>query len=113
MAEQLKDLESSKKIFVLALAGDTHSIVTDIKSILDDTKVAERRSKILTWLRAANPDATTNLTQLDKKHEPLTGQWLLENAAFTSWSRQGGQLLWLKGIPGATKTVIRFVDFFV
>ena len=110
IAEQLNDLENCKKTFALALTGDTHSVVTDIKSILDDNKVAEKRSKILAWLRAASPDATTNFNAARQKHEPLTGQWLLENAAFRLWSRQDGPPLWLKGIPGAGKTVIRLVN---
>jgi hypothetical protein len=103
LAEQLADLESSKKTFLLALTGDIHYLVA---KFVEDSKISEKRTKILSWLRAASPDASTNFNKACQQHEPLTGQWLLDSTAFKCWTREEGQLLWLKGIPGAGKTII-------
>ena len=41
-----------------------------------------------------------------KKHEPATGDWLLELNEFKEWRDRNSGVLWLHGIPGAGKTVL-------
>ncbi|KAF2793620.1 hypothetical protein K505DRAFT_195201, partial [Melanomma pulvis-pyrius CBS 109.77] len=65
------------------------------------------RSKILNWLSGTDP--STNFNTARKKHEKDTGKWLLHSEQFQSWKKTDGQIMWLYGIPGAGKTIIRFI----
>jgi hypothetical protein len=66
MAEQLNDLENCKKTFVLAFTGDTHSVVTDIKSILDDNKSLRSGRRFWPGSELQVPMQPQISTQLDK-----------------------------------------------
>ncbi|MCJ1345324.1 hypothetical protein MMC31_003531, partial [Peltigera leucophlebia] len=43
-----------------------------------------------------------------KKHHQGTGGWLINEADFEEWKKTPGSLLWLYGIPGCGKTILRF-----
>lgn len=75
--------------------------------MMTDANAAEERTKIIAWLRSKSPDSVVNFNEARRKHEPSTGEWLLKSEQFRSWTGEGQQLLWLNGIPGAGKTVIR------
>lgn len=109
--ELLSNLEKHKSTFMLALAGDTAEMdvatseaISKIGSQIDDLQIREERRLISEWLRGADP--STNHNAARKKHEPGTGDWLLNLKEFGAWKNGEGGILWLYGIPGAGKTVL-------
>lgn len=109
--ELLAGLEKHKSTFMLALAGDsaemdvvTSEAISKIGSQIDDLQIREERRLIAEWLRGADP--STNHNAARKKHEPGTGDWLLNLKDFETWKDGEGGVLWLYGIPGAGKTVL-------
>ena len=115
IAEILNKLGEQKQIFLFALVGD-HAFSDDanaaevnkVRIMLEDMKVTKQRNKVISWLRGADP--STNYNAARKKHESGTGDWLLHSEHFQSWEVGGGQFMWLYGIPGAGKTILRFVS---
>ncbi|KAG8800464.1 hypothetical protein FRC16_002826 [Serendipita sp. 398] len=109
--ELLHTLEKHKTSFILAIAGDnvkaTSNVekkVDNVSNRLEDMKALEYRKEVLQWLKGADP--TTNHNTARKKHEPGTGEWLLDSKEFKSWMEEDGKIMWLNGIPGAGKTVL-------
>lgn len=116
LEETLLKIEHHKTTFILALAGDSarsnievENAITDVKSTLDDMKIEEKRKEVLHWLKGADP--STNHNAARRKHEPKTGDWLLQSDTFRLWQKEGAQIMWLNGIPGAGKTVLRCVKY--
>lgn len=56
------------------------------------------------WLSTV--DSTSNQSAARLKHEPETGNWLLESESFKNWLNGEKQFLWIHGIPGSGKTVL-------
>ena len=67
-------------------------------------KLSHEQNKIIQWLQYTDP--STNHNAACEKHEPLTGNWLLQSDDFSKWKREPKQLLWLHGIPGCGKTIL-------
>lgn len=114
LEELLKALERHKTMLRTALSVDTgatniatNDAVNKIGAQLEDLKAREERKQIADWLRGADP--STNHNSARKKHEPGTGEWLLNLKAFEEWREGDGSLLWLHGIPGAGKTILSSV----
>ena len=111
--ELLQGLEKHKTTIILALAGDivhseqkTELGLQGVMSSIEDLKAREKRRNVLQWLSDADP--TSNHREAREKHEqPETGTWLLKHEGFEQWKDQEGQILWMHGIPGAGKTVLR------
>ncbi|KAG8820239.1 hypothetical protein FRC17_010213 [Serendipita sp. 399] len=109
--ELLQSLDKYKTSFILAIAGDnvkmTLSIDKGVKDVSDqlvDMKASEQAKEVLQWLKGADPKTNHNAAR--KKHEPGTGEWLLDSEQFKTWMGEDGKILWLNGIPGAGKTVL-------
>ncbi|KAG8753175.1 hypothetical protein FRC14_006356 [Serendipita sp. 396] len=118
--ELLQTLEKHKTSFLLALAGDQAKVTLNIeKSVnnvsdqLEDMKASEYRKEVLRWFKGADP--TTNHNAARKKHEPGTGEWLLDSEEFRVWMQEARKIMWLNGIPGAGKTVLSFtvIDYLI
>lgn len=113
--EILRRLGEQKQTFILALMGD-HALSDDVNTRhgreaidkLNDMNTREERSKILNWLSGTDP--STNFNTARKKHEKDTGKWLLHSEKFQSWKKTNGHIMWLYGIPGAGKTILRFIS---
>ena len=113
--EILGRLGGQKQIFILALAGD-HAFSDEANAKqgkeaidkLNEMKIREERNKILNWLAGADP--STNYNTARKKHEKGTGDWLLQSEQFQTWKDADSHIMWLYGIPGAGKTILRFVS---
>lgn len=56
------------------------------------------------WLSA--PDPTKNLREALKLRHEETGSWFLQGKEFEEWKSGVRRSLWLRGIPGAGKTVL-------
>ncbi|KAL4747397.1 hypothetical protein BDW72DRAFT_209650 [Aspergillus terricola var. indicus] len=79
-----------------------HRKLTEIETRITLNK---RRNDILNFFMRYNPQPHFEMS-LSLRH-PSTGLWLIESPQFKSWldPSQGGGL-WLRGIPGAGKTVL-------
>lgn len=107
----LQSLEKYNTIFILALSGETLKVVCAIqegvKDVTESIKkmtISERHKSILNWLNVTDPSVNHNAARL--KHEPTTGDWLLESEIFTTWKEAKKSSLWLYGKPGAGKTIL-------
>lgn len=120
--ELIKDLSRHKETLTLALSANsmeamlqllgqqqahTAEIITAIK---DNTKITSRiredfkRCKVLDYYLKANPQSNYEMS-LHLRH-PGTGLWLQRLPEFEHWISMPNSMLWLKGIPGAGKTVL-------
>jgi hypothetical protein len=121
-------IERHKVTFILAVASDTlqatlmtqadmgeikdgiGTLKDDVSDIKSNVKVIpnfvsdQRTERILNWLKTCDP--STNHAAARQKHEPTTGNWFIQSAAFTTWKSTPKSSLWLHGIPGAGKTVL-------
>ncbi|CUS10694.1 unnamed protein product, partial [Tuber aestivum] len=57
------------------------------------------------WLNVVDPAA--NFSSALAVREPGTGNWLLEGRDYMDWKEGNGGVLWLYGIPGCGKSVLR------
>lgn len=60
--------------------------------------------EILKWLTPI--DYGTQQSDILKRRQPGTGQWLLESAEYRTWLNTDKQTLFCPGIPGAGKTIL-------
>lgn len=107
----LESLERFKTIFSLALNGETLQVVRAIQEgVKEVTKsiqkiaISDRHKSILKWLKVTDSSVNHNAARL--KHEPTTGDWLLESEIFINWTKAKKESLWLYGKPGAGKTIL-------
>ncbi|KAK8113490.1 ankyrin repeat-containing domain protein [Apiospora sp. TS-2023a] len=120
--ELIKDLSRHKETITLALSANSmealmqllrdeqaHSaeILTAIK---DNTKITSRiledmeRRQVLDYYLVSNPQSNYDMSL--KLRHPGTGLWLTRLPEFQHWISTPNSRLWLKGIPGAGKTVL-------
>ena len=118
-------IEKQKKIFILALVGDTLETVLSIQDTwegvrnatlsiqetvgrvwksVDTAAITERHAKILDGIKLSDPSSNHNAAR--KKHQLTTGKWFLESKQFVSWMGRQITSIWLHGIPSAGKTVL-------
>lgn len=95
----------------LAMTAKIECSVNEIAAELGDmrritTRIQEdsERRKILSFFEKVNPQKYYDAS-LALRH-PLTGLWLLELPEFKNWLSEPASKLWLRGIPGAGKTVL-------
>ncbi|KAL4885962.1 ankyrin repeat-containing domain protein [Aspergillus karnatakaensis] len=85
---------------IAASVFTTESNVRQVKSLLDDHRAAQ----ILNWLTPA--DYGPEQSDLLRKREPGTGQWLLESDEYNRWLEGDFSTFFCPGIPGAGKTFL-------
>lgn len=61
------------------------------------------------WYSAVDP--YSNHSAACEKREPTTGDWFLNCAEFAAWLISQKSFLWLHGIPGCGKTVLRYLYY--
>ncbi|KAJ6475483.1 hypothetical protein C8R45DRAFT_1217124 [Mycena sanguinolenta] len=85
-----------------ALSKGQHETNAMLTRLVD----SDTRMKMKEWLKPADL-ATSDQNASNKKH-PGTGKWLLENSfEFSEWIYAPMSFLWLHGISGSGKTVLR------
>ncbi|KAF6812509.1 ankyrin repeat protein [Colletotrichum plurivorum] len=89
--------EESHATEILAEVKETRKITSRIRE--DD-----RRRQVLNFFLRYNPQRNYD-TSLRFRH-PRTGLWLTRHPEFQHWLATPDSKLWLKGIPGAGKTVL-------
>ncbi|EFZ02978.2 Nucleoside phosphorylase domain protein [Metarhizium robertsii ARSEF 23] len=72
-----------------------------------DTHHERQHQHILDWLTQVNYAPLQS--DLLRKRQPQTGQWLLDSTAFQEWTKTSKQTLFCPGIPGAGKTTLTSV----
>ncbi|KAI0160498.1 hypothetical protein GGR57DRAFT_385174 [Xylariaceae sp. FL1272] len=82
-------------------------IVTSVQEAREVTiriRQDSERDKVLKFFLKCNPQKDYETT-LSLRH-PRTGMWLLQLPQFQTWLSTADSKLWLRGIPGAGKTVL-------
>ncbi|UPL04021.1 hypothetical protein LCI18_014955 [Fusarium solani-melongenae] len=90
----------SNALHVLETTGDN---VDTIKSRSDRRIELE----MLNWLTPI--DYGPQQSDIFRRHQPGTGQWVLDSDQFQAWIATSGQALFCPGIPGAGKTIVASV----
>jgi ankyrin repeat domain-containing protein 50 len=111
VAKILQSIEKFKTIFILALNGETLQVVRAIQESVKDISesiqkftLSDKHKRILKWLKSSDPSVNHNAAR--KKHEPTTGDWLLESEIFINWKKATKSSIWINGKPGAGKTIL-------
>ncbi|OJJ43204.1 hypothetical protein ASPZODRAFT_1172448 [Penicilliopsis zonata CBS 506.65] len=71
---------------------------------LELTRTAGEQNKVLDWLSPI--DVSERHRAARAKHEPTTGDWLVESTEMKMWLANSMEFMWIHGIPGAGKTVL-------
>ncbi|KAK6815725.1 hypothetical protein PG987_016491 [Apiospora arundinis] len=122
VADLTKDLSRHKGTITLALSANSMEAMLQllgqdqvhtaeiVAAVKDNTKITSRiredleRRKVLDYYLKLNPQSNYDMS-LRLRH-PGTGLWLKRLPEFQHWLSESGSMLWLKGIPGAGKTVL-------
>ncbi|KAN0073208.1 hypothetical protein V8E54_008428 [Elaphomyces granulatus] len=78
--------------------------VSQTGALLHQTRSEETRQKVENWLNPVDVSLLHKVQQ-DRQQEG-TGQWLLKSPSFATWKSQPMSFLWVRGIPGAGKSVL-------
>ncbi|KAK5052599.1 hypothetical protein LTR84_002464 [Exophiala bonariae] len=104
-AHQLRSLILAHLGFFNAfLAELNREVVAQFNSRHENQLLLEEQAKILDWLTPTDYAAQQN--DIFSVHQNGTGQWLLESAEFQHVVSGGGKTLFLRGMPGAGKTLL-------
>jgi hypothetical protein len=100
-------LSSSSHSQLINVAHQVNEVAAQLSGLQQDLsgwRKDDQYLKIMSWLNA--PDQTTYHTAACQKHEPGTGQWLLESDTYKTWKTSSSGHLWLHGKAGCGKTVL-------
>ncbi|KKY28023.1 putative ankyrin repeat protein [Diplodia seriata] len=81
--------------------------VRSIQASQRDTQQDKCMSEITKWLNS--PDQGVNHDKKRKEHMDNTGEWFITGTSIQQWKQLASSVLWLYGIPGCGKSVLRFV----
>jgi hypothetical protein len=84
---------------------ESHSILCSQNATLRQDKDEE----ILRWLSITS--SVSNYKAARDKHVAETGNWFLDSNAFKSWKTDPDSFLWIHGIAGCGKTILRYVRY--
>ena len=76
-----------------------------VKEEVEEIQSTVKDMKLYKWL--SPPDPSTNFNNAIKERHKGSGLWLLESQSFRLWKANSEPILWLHGIPGCGKTVLR------
>jgi len=83
---------------------DANLQVKKIQGHLKIVKYEQLAAKIREWLAA--PGSSKNYNAAREQRQENTGSWFLSDARYHEWLEKV-DLLWIKGIPGSGKTILR------
>jgi SpoVK/Ycf46/Vps4 family AAA+-type ATPase len=96
---------------LVEIKADTSAITsvkndtTELRKLFVSKMKIDVDEKVFSWLSA--PKLTDDHETIKKKRQPDTGLWFINGEAFTSWKAGQQKFMWLYGIPGCGKTVLR------
>ncbi|KAK0712646.1 hypothetical protein B0T26DRAFT_342917 [Lasiosphaeria miniovina] len=67
-----------------------------------------QRQEIYEWLHATDPSTLHH--QACDRYEIGTGDWVLRLDQWKAWLEGGSRSIWIRGIPGAGKTILGCPD---
>ncbi|TIC94240.1 Vegetative incompatibility protein HET-E-1 [Colletotrichum higginsianum] len=85
-------------------AGETLTEVKETRKIVSRIHQDSERTKVLKYFLKCNPQQNYETSR--RLRHPRTGLWLTRLPEFQHWLSTPDSRLWLKGIPGAGKTVL-------
>ncbi|KAJ0163130.1 hypothetical protein CTA2_3479 [Colletotrichum tanaceti] len=85
-------------------AAETHIKVKETRQIVSRIQQDSERTKVLRYFLKYNPQQNYEMSR--RLRHPRTGLWLTRLPEFQHWLSTPNSRLWLKGIPGAGKTVL-------
>ncbi|GJD00104.1 ankyrin repeat protein [Colletotrichum higginsianum] len=85
-------------------AAETHFEVKETRKIVSRIYQDSERTKVLDYFLKYNPQQNYETSR--RLRHPRTGLWLTRLPEFQHWLSTRNSRLWLKGIPGAGKTVL-------
>ena len=87
------------------LANIQHD-VSNITTTMAAHQIEDRRDKVLRWIAPSDFVAETHNAAC-RQREPETGDWFLQDPRYQDWRNCPGSVLWLYGIPGCGKSILR------
>ncbi|KAJ7208362.1 ankyrin repeat-containing domain protein [Mycena pura] len=87
---------------LIALSQEQDAMHAKLQVLVDE----KTRSKLDQWIRPPLHVADSQRNAANKRH-PETGLWFLERIEFREWIYAPSSFLWLHGISGSGKTVLR------
>jgi ankyrin repeat protein len=116
--ELLEILSLAVQALHLDLSASTSHQLGDVSNKVDDVsdqlsclqldvsnwRRDDQFQKVMSWLNA--PDHDTHHAAALQKHEPGTGDWLLQSETYKTWRGGTGSHLWLHGKAGCGKSVM-------
>ncbi|EEY23665.1 ankyrin repeat protein [Verticillium alfalfae VaMs.102] len=106
----LDDIMKHKATMQLAMIGDISKDVKEIETTVGNIQkklTNDERYRLLDWLTIVNPSSLHY--EATALYEEGTGDWVSRDLAWQKWVDPEAvkpKCLWLKGIPGAGKTVL-------
>ncbi|KAL9618763.1 MAG: hypothetical protein Q9160_006557 [Pyrenula sp. 1 TL-2023] len=94
-----KDLQTT----LAGVKEDVSVAARNIDEIAQHSRGQERKI-FIDWISSTNFGSQQD--EFFSRHEPGTGQWLLESAEFKDWRANSNETLFCPGIPGAGKTIL-------
>ncbi|KAI6855500.1 hypothetical protein KC343_g118 [Hortaea werneckii] len=107
-AELQKAVYPFRKDTLDKLRGNVAEVREQLKLALQVLQLSVQQSdrwrKIIDWLSPSDP--WTNHRSARHRHEPHTGDWLLQSPTYLDWKSGKTQHLWICGKAGCGKTVL-------
>ncbi|KAH8803296.1 hypothetical protein F5884DRAFT_903864 [Xylogone sp. PMI_703] len=100
----LQIIQRHKITFNLALTADQYNLTRIVRDNVASLINDNHWQSICDWLEAPDPSSSHNSAY--QKHQPATGEWLINSSQYEKWKTLAPSFLWLHGIPGCGKTVI-------
>jgi hypothetical protein len=102
--DNMADLHESLENIGDCLGSTVTAVGTQVLHSMNENADKTKREAVLKWYKSCDPEQ--NHQQSRERHDPDTGNWIIESEEFQSWLTQNGKSLWLHGIPGAGKTIL-------
>ena len=103
------ELASAPMTCLVSMVNYHVKLVRPLVETENERKHQEERTKILEWLSITY--SVSNYEAARRKHVAETGNWFLESIAFKSWKTDPDSFLWMHGIAGCGKTILRYVRY--
>lgn len=76
--------------------------ISEVKQLIE--RINTLYADVRNWLQA--PDASTAYNAACAKHQPGTGEWLLNSQQFNTWLTRRNSFLWINGFAGCGKSIL-------
>ncbi|KAH7019752.1 ankyrin repeat-containing domain protein [Ilyonectria destructans] len=102
--QKVEEISKLKGTLHLALSAYQTRVLNQLSQKFEDLQATSKRAAILSWYKTSDPEQNHKVSR--SRHEPYTSRWIFQAKEFRSWTDTPGESLWLRGIPGAGKTIL-------